>query len=108
MARPSRCPPELRRRAVRMVAGVRGDHPNEKAALRAVTDKLGIGSRETLRNRVKQHEIDAGTRPGTTTEESVQLRALKKGNAGLKRVDGILKTAVRSFAAELDRPHTRA
>ncbi|MFE9454073.1 hypothetical protein [Streptomyces sp. NPDC006739] len=47
---------ELRRRAVRMVAEVRGDYPNETAALQAVTEKLGIGSRETLRNWVKQHE----------------------------------------------------
>ncbi|MFB7501470.1 IS3 family transposase [Streptomyces sp. NPDC056161] len=68
MARPSRYPLELRRRAVRMVAEVRDDYPNETAALQAVTEKLGIGSRETLRNWVKQHEIDAGQCPGTTTE----------------------------------------
>ena len=78
MARPSRYPLELRRRAVRMVAEVRDDYPNETAALQAVADKLDIGSRETLRNWVKQHEIDAGQRPGTTTEESAQLKALKK------------------------------
>lgn len=79
MARPSRYPLELRRRAVRMVAEVHDDHPNETAALQAVTDKLGIGSRETLRNWVKQHEIDAGTRPGTTTEESAQLIGVEEG-----------------------------
>jgi transposase len=50
MARPSRYPLELRRRAVRMVAEVRDDYPNETAALQAVADKLGIDSRETLRN----------------------------------------------------------
>ncbi|WP_435611493.1 hypothetical protein [Streptomyces sp. bgisy159] len=32
MARPSRYPLELRRRAVRMVAEVRDDYPNETAA----------------------------------------------------------------------------
>ncbi|MFD0501421.1 IS3 family transposase [Streptomyces rhizosphaericus] len=106
MARPSRYPLELRRRAVRMVAEVRDDHPNETAALQAVTEKLGIGSRETLRNWVKQHETDAGTRPGTTTEESAQLKALKKENAELKRANEILKAAASFFAAELDRPHT--
>ena len=89
-------------------AEVRDDHPNETAALQAVTDKLGIGSRETLRNWVKQHEIDAGTRPGTTTEESAQLKALKKENAELKRANEILKAAASFFAAELDRPHTRS
>ncbi|AXE82039.1 IS3 family transposase [Streptomyces atratus] len=93
MARPSRYPLELRRRAVRMVAEVRGDHPTETAALQAVVEKLDIGSRETLRNWVKQHEIDAGQRPGTTTEESAQLKALKKENAELKRANEILKAA---------------
>ncbi|GFE13217.1 hypothetical protein Sgleb_12640 [Streptomyces glebosus] len=81
---------ELRRRAVRMVAEVRGDYPNETAALQAVADKLGIGSRETLRNWVKQNEIDAGQRPGTTTQESAQLKVLKKENAELKRANEIL------------------
>ncbi|WP_411572778.1 IS3 family transposase [Streptomyces pluripotens] len=95
MARPSRYPLELRRRAVRMVAEVRGDYPNETAALQAVVDKLDIGSRETLRNWVKQYEIDAGQRPGTTTEESAQLKALKKENAELKRANEILKAAAK-------------
>ncbi|MFD5160460.1 transposase [Streptomyces hawaiiensis] len=67
LARPSSYPPELRIRAVRMVAEVRGDYPNESAALRAVAQKLGIGSAETLRNWVKREEIDSGQRPGTTT-----------------------------------------
>ncbi|MFD7283621.1 IS3 family transposase [Streptomyces sp. NPDC059862] len=105
MARPSRYPLELRRRAVRMVAEVRDDYPNETAALQAVTEKLGIGSRETLRNWVKQHEIDAGTRPGTTTEESAQLKALKKENAELKRANEILKAAAK-FLRGRARPAT--
>ncbi|MFD7425783.1 IS3 family transposase [Streptomyces sp. NPDC059818] len=93
MARPSRYPLELRRRAVRMFAEVRGDYPTETAALQSVAERLDIGSRETLRNWVKQHEIDAGQRPGTTTEESTQLKALKKENAELKRANDILKAA---------------
>ncbi|MGX4693719.1 IS3 family transposase [Streptomyces sp. JNUCC 63] len=107
MARPSRYPLELRRRAVRMVAEVRGDYPNETAALQAVADKLGIGSRETLRNWLKQHEVDAGTRPGTTTEESAQLKALKKENAELKRANEILKAAAK-FLRGRARPATHA
>ncbi|WUW68047.1 transposase (plasmid) [Streptomyces sp. NBC_01455] len=98
MARPSRYPLELRRRAVRMVAEVRDDYPTE-TALQAVAEKLDIGSRETLRNWVKQHEIDAGTRPGTTTEESAQLKALKKEIAELKRANEILKAAASFFAS---------
>ncbi|WP_411572779.1 IS3 family transposase [Streptomyces pluripotens] len=107
MARPSRYPLELRRRAVRMVAEVRDDYPNETAALQAVADKLDIGSRETLRNWVKQYEIDAGTRAGTTTEESAQLKALKKENAELKRANEILKAAAK-FLRGRARPATHA
>ncbi|QOV43883.1 IS3 family transposase [Streptomyces chromofuscus] len=105
MARPSRYPLELRRRAVRMVAEVRDDYPNETAALQAVAEKLDIGSRETLRNWVKQHEIDGGRRPGTTTEESAQLKALKKENAELKRANEILKAAAK-FLRGRARPAT--
>ncbi|WP_326655828.1 transposase [Streptomyces sp. NBC_00385] len=68
-----------------MVAEVRGDYPNESVALRAVAQKLGIGSAETLRNWVKRDEIDSGKRPGTTTEGSPQIKAIKKEIAELKR-----------------------
>lgn len=44
MARPSSYPSELRKRAVRMGAEVRGDYPTESAAINAVMAKLGIGS----------------------------------------------------------------
>jgi transposase len=45
----SNYPPELRERAVRMVAEVTGEYPLEWAAIAAVASKLGIGSTETLR-----------------------------------------------------------
>lgn len=108
MARPSPYPLELRRRAVRMVAEVRPDYATEWAAMKAVASKLGIGTTETLRKRVRQDQIDAATRPGTTSEESAELKRLKKENAELKRVNEILKAAASFFAAELDRPHTRS
>ncbi|MFJ4122240.1 hypothetical protein ACIP3U_13040 [[Kitasatospora] papulosa] len=73
-----------------------------------MTEKLRIGSREALRNWLKQHEIEAGTRPGTTSEESAQLKASKEENAELKRANAILKAAASFFAAGLDRPHTRS
>ncbi|GAA1157443.1 hypothetical protein GCM10009654_11730 [Streptomyces hebeiensis] len=73
MARPSSYPPELRKRAVRMVAEVCGDYPAESAAINAIMVKLGIGSRETLRKWVRQDQIDSGTLPGTTSGESAQI-----------------------------------
>ena len=42
--------------------------------------------------------------PGSRTEESAELKRLKRENAELKRANAILKTASVFFAAELDRP----
>ena len=108
MARPSKYPDELRRRAVRMVAEVSGDYPTEWAAMKSVAEKLDIGSTETLRKWVRQDQVDSGKRPGTTTEESAQIKAMKKEIAELKRANDILKAAASFFAAELDRPHLRS
>ena len=44
MARPSNYPPELRARAVRMVAELTPDYPSQYAAIGAVVKKLGIGT----------------------------------------------------------------
>ncbi|MEV2258792.1 hypothetical protein OG473_33810 [Streptomyces anulatus] len=57
---------------------------------------------------MKRDEVDSGQRSGTTTEESAQIKAMKKEVAELKRANDILKAAASSFAAELDRPHTRS
>jgi transposase len=45
-----------------MVTGVRADHDNETAALRAAAVKLGIRSPEILRNWVRQAEVGTGQR----------------------------------------------
>ena len=80
-----RYPPELRERAVRMVAEVRGQHDTEWAAIRAVSELLGVGTTETVRKWVRQAEIDDGSRPGVSTEESAELKGRKRENAELKR-----------------------
>lgn len=80
-----RYPAELRERAVRMVAEVRASHDTEWAAMRAVSELLGIGTTETVRKWVRQAEIDAGSRPEVSTEESAELKRLKRENAELKR-----------------------
>ncbi|WP_326756765.1 IS3 family transposase [Streptomyces hirsutus] len=105
MARPSPYPLELRRRAVRMVAEVRPEYDTEWAAMKAVAQKLGIGTTETLRTWVRRDQIDAGTRPGTTSEESAELKRLKKENAELKRANDILKAAAK-FLRGRARPAT--
>jgi transposase len=105
MSRSSSYPRELRERAVRMVFETRSEYSSEFAAIQAVAAKLGIGSPETLRKWVRRAEIDAGARPGVTSEESAQVKALRKENAELRRANEILKAAAAFFGAELDRPH---
>jgi transposase-like protein len=69
-----RYPQELRERAVPLVAKSRPDHASDWQAMRSVAAKLGIGSTETVRKWVRKAEVDAGTRPGVTSEESADLR----------------------------------
>jgi transposase len=104
MGRPSSYSPEIRERAVRLVAESKADYGSEFEAIKSVASKLGIGSAETLRKWVRRAEVDAGQRPGVTTLESEQLKALKRENAELRRANEILKSAATFFAAELDRP----
>jgi transposase-like protein len=58
----------------------------------------------TMRNWIEREEVDAGTRPGVTSMDAVEIKALRKENAELRRANEILKTASAFFAqAELDR-----
>ena len=100
-----RYPPELRERAVRMVGEIAGDHESQWAAMGEVARLLGISTAETVRKWVRQTEVDAGQRPGATSDESAELKRLRRENAELKRANGILKAASTFFPAELDRPH---
>jgi transposase len=108
MSRPSRYPAELRQRAVRMVAEVRPNYDSDWAAITAVAQKLGIGTTETLRKWVRQTEVDTGHRSGVSSEESAELKRLRRENAELRRANEILKSASAFFAAELDRPQPRS
>jgi transposase len=87
-----------------MVAEVRPEYPSDWPAIKAVAGKLGIGSAETLRKWVRRAEVDGGTRPGVTSEESAEIKRLKRENAELRRANEILKAASAFFAAEPGRP----
>lgn len=100
-------PQELRERAVRLVSESRPNYDTEWAAMTAVASKLGIGSTETLRKWCRRAEVDAGQRPGVTSDESAELKRLRAENRELKRANEILRSASAFFAAELDRPQTR-
>ena len=99
-----RYPAELRERAVRMVAEIRAEHESEWAAMGRVAELLGVGTPETVRKWCRQAEVDAGRRPGTTSDESAELKRVKRENAELRRANAILRSASVFFAAELDRP----
>jgi transposase len=105
MARMSqRYPEELKERAVRLVVESRDQYDSEWAAIGSIATKLGIGSTETLRKWVRKAEVDAGERPGVTTQEAAEIRKLRAENRELRRANEILKAAAGFFAAELDRP----
>jgi transposase len=99
-------PDELRARAVRMVFEVREQTGQRPGAIARVGDQLGV-NRETLRNWVRQAEVDGGQRPGVTTAEQQRIIQLEREVRELRRANEILKAASAFFAAELDRPRTR-
>jgi len=95
--------PEVRERAVRMVQEHRGEYPSTWAAVESIAPKIGCVP-QTLLEWVKRAEVDAGTRPGTTTEEAKRIKELEREVKELKRANDILRTASAFFAqAELDR-----
>ena len=101
MPRTSRFSPEVRERAVRMVAAHCDEYSSQWAAIEAISEMLGM-SAETLRKWVRQNEIDGGGRAGLTTNERQRLRELEREVKDLRRANEILREASIVFATELD------
>jgi transposase-like protein len=69
----------------------------------SIAPKIGCVP-QTLLEWVKRAEVDAGTRPGTTTAEAQRIKELEREVKELRRANEILRTASAFFAqAELDR-----
>lgn len=95
--------PEVRERAVRLVAEQRGQHESQWAAVVSIAGKIGA-TPQTLLNWVRQHERDTGQREGVTTAEAARVKELEREVRELRRANEILKLASAFFAqAELDR-----
>ncbi|WP_423464815.1 IS3 family transposase [Promicromonospora sp. MS192] len=92
VAAPRKYPEELRERAIRMAVDLRKDPATKPGALRRVGEQLGIHP-ETLRNWVAQAEIDAGDRPGTSTDDAQRLADLEREVRELRRANAILRSA---------------
>jgi transposase len=89
-----------------MVLEVREQTGGAPGVIARVGEQLGV-NKETLRNWVRQAEIDGGQRPGVTTQDHQRIAELGRENRELRRANEILKAASAFFAAELDRPRTR-
>lgn len=93
MGRPRKYSEELRRRAVDEVL-----ERNRK--INEVARDLGIISPETLRNWVKQAKTDRGLTAGQTTEDTAEIRRLRREVADQQRTIEILKAATAFFVQE--------
>ena len=98
---PKRIDPELRARAVRLVSEHREQYSTETAAVVAVARQLGV-SRESVRRWLTQARIDAGDRPGLTSQEHAEIKRLRAENRMLQEKVEILRAATVFFAGELD------
>ena len=89
----TKLPPQFKREAVRLVRS------SQDRSVAQIARELGV-SDNSLRNWVKQFEIDQGEREGLTTEEREELRKLRKENKVLRQEREILRKAAAFFARE--------
>ena len=70
--------------AIRLVRQIREETGERHGAVQRVARQLGYGV-ETVRKWVNQADVDAGDRPGTTTEDNAKIRRLEQENRELRR-----------------------
>ena len=105
MGRASRYAPEVRERAVRMVAERQGEYASQWAAMASIAAKIGC-TPETLRKWVRQTERDMGQRGGLTKDEKQRLKELERENRELKRGERDPAQGVSVFRTGGTRPPT--
>ncbi len=85
-------PPEFKAEAVKLAR-------SSRKPLSGLARDLGV-STETLRNWLKQEQIDTGKREGITTDEREELGRLRRENKILKEEREVLRKATAFFASE--------
>jgi transposase len=71
-----------------------------EAPIAQIAKDFGI-SESCLHRWLKLADVDEGVRPGVTTQESAELRELKKRNKTLEQENEILRRAAAYFAREI-------
>jgi transposase-like protein len=101
---PKKIDPAVKERAVRLVREHQAEYPSLTAAAAAVARCERLGT-DTVRRWVVQAEIDAGERPGPTSEELAEIKELK---AKVRQLEEDLEIATRAsvFFAERSTPAT--
>ncbi|WP_235673613.1 IS3 family transposase [Mycolicibacter algericus] len=84
--------PEEKASAVRMVRTLRAELGTEHGTVQRVANQLGYGV-ESVRQWVRQADIDDGQTPGVSTAEARRIKDLEQENRELKRANEILKRA---------------
>ena len=88
----TRYPREFRQQAIELVR--LGEQP-----INRIAHDLGV-SDQTLRNWVKQADVDEGRREGLTSAERAEVVQLRRRNRVLEMENEILKRAAAFFARE--------
>jgi transposase len=87
-------PEQFRREAVELVR-------TSGRAIKEIASDLGV-TEQSLRNWVKQQEVDVGTRPGISSDEREELKRLRRENRVLREEREILKKAAAFYVKESD------
>ena len=95
--------PEMRERALRMLAETRPSHPTMMSAVRHVAGLLGM-SPETLRLWQRRYEVDAGVKPGLTTDAAAEIARRSRATPRIAaRVSAARLRCVSGFPPRKDR-----